>query len=163
MNGCPLPQASYDGTHRTMRRRQFIGSALLGAAPLGAAGAQGNVIRKVEAIATRLPFRNTFVIGNGPVAQAGQTGRYVFVRVETAAGLVGWGETIALPTWSYETAESIVSTVRDYLAPIVTGRSPFDQAWIQKRFDEALTPAVSQGFPFAKSAVILATLDAAAR
>ncbi len=146
-----------------MQRRSFLSSALLGAVPLPAAEATNSTIRKVEAIATRIPYRNTFVIGRGLVAQAGQAGRYVFVRVETAAGLVGWGETIALPSWSYETAESIVSVVRDYLAPLVIGRSPFEQGWFQKRFDEVLTPAVSQGFPFAKSAVIMATLDVAAR
>ena len=38
-------------------------------------------------------------------------------------------------------------------------RSPFDQVYFQKQFDEVLTPAVSQGFPFAKSAMITATLD----
>jgi len=92
-----------------------------------------------------------------------QAGQYVFVRIETEAGHVGWGETIALPSWSYETTESITSTVRQYLAPIVTGRSPFDQAYFQRRFDDVLTPAVSQGFPFAKSAVILATLDLAGK
>jgi muconate cycloisomerase len=146
-----------------MKRRDFLGSALLGGAPVAAAEAKSSAIRKVEAIAARVPYRNTFVIGRGMVAQPGQAGRYVFVRVETAGGLVGWGETIALPSWSYETAESIVSTVRDYLAPLVMGRSPFEQAWFQKRFDEVLTPAVSQGFPFAKSAVILATLDLAAQ
>jgi muconate cycloisomerase len=146
-----------------MRRRNFLHSALLAAVPLTAADAKSSAIRKVEAIPVRMPYRDTFVIGRGPVASAGQAGRYVFVRVETAAGIVGWGETIALPSWSYETSESIVSTVRQYLAPIVTGHSPFEQSWFQKRFDEVLTPAVSQGFPFAKSAVVLATLDAAAR
>jgi muconate cycloisomerase len=146
-----------------MHRRNFLGSALFGAVPLSAAESRASVIRKVEAIPVRVPYRNTFVIGRGLVAQGGQAGRYVFVRIETAGGLVGWGETIALPSWSYETSESIVSTVRNYLAPIVIGRSPFDQAWMQKRFDDVLTPAVSHGFPFAKSAVITATLDLAAQ
>jgi muconate cycloisomerase len=76
---------------------------------------------------------------------------------------VGWGETIALPSWSYETMESIVSTVEKHLAPIVIGHSAFDQAYFLKQFDEVLTPAVSQGFPFAKSAVQVATLDLAGR
>src|SRR5207247_11257412 len=48
-------------------------------------------------------------------------------------------------------------------APITTGRSAFDQAYFQKQFDETLTPAVSQGFPFAKAAVQIATLDLAAQ
>ena len=120
-------------------------------------------IAKVEVFPARVPYRDAFVIGRGLVASSAQAGQYVFVRLETAGGHVGWGETIALPSWSYETSESIVSTVQKYLAPIVTGRSPFDQAYFHKRFDDVLTPAVSQGFPFAKSAVILATLDLAGR
>ena len=147
-----------------MQRRSFLASALLGGAP-GAADppGKGSLIRKVEAIAARVPYRDTFVIGRGLVAAAGQAGNYVFVRLETADGHVGWGETIALPSWSYETVGSITTTVRDHLAGIVTGRSPFEQAYFQRRFDDVLTPAVSQGFPFAKSAVMTATLDLAAQ
>jgi muconate cycloisomerase len=147
-----------------MHRRAFLASPLLGAAPAMAAAANtSDRIAKVEVLPARVPYRNTFVIGRGLVASSGQAGQYVFVRLQTEAGHVGWGETIALPSWSYETQESIVSTVRQYLAPIVTGRSPFDQAYFQKRFDDVLTPAVSQGFPFAKSAVILAALDLAGK
>ncbi len=152
----------------THRRRDFLKSALFAPAPslLGAtdrATDPAAVIRKVEAIPARVTYRSTFVIGRGLVAAGGQTGQYVYVRVEAADGRVGWGETIALPSWSYETVESIVSTVEKHLAPIVIGRSAFDQAYFLKQFDEVLTPAVSQGFPFAKSAVQVATLDLAGR
>ncbi len=147
-------------------RRDFLKLALL--SPPALAGAdrpadRASVIRKVEAIPARVPYRSTFVIGRGLVAAGGQAGQYVYVRVESAGGRVGWGETIALPSWSYETVESIVSTIEKYLAPIVIGRSAFDQAYFQKQFDETLTPAVSQGFPFAKAAVQVATLDLAAQ
>jgi muconate cycloisomerase len=147
-----------------MQRRCFLGSALLGGVPAGGSpGEKESLIRKVEAIPAKVPYRDTFVIGRGLVAAAGQAGQYVFVRIETADGRVGWGETIALPSWSYETVESITTTVRNHLAGILIGRSPFDQAYFQRRFDDVLTPAVSQGFPFAKSAVIVATLDLAAQ
>ena len=122
---------------------------------------KGTVIKKVDVFPTSVEFRHTFVIGRGKVGTAGQGGRYVFVRVESADGHVGWGETNTIPSWSYETLESVTSTIRNYLAPIVLNRSPFDQMYFQKQFDERLTPAVSQGFPFAKSAMITATLDLA--
>jgi len=152
----------------THRRRDFLKSALLAPAPalLGAADRAadpGAVIRKVEAIPARVTYRSTFVIGRGLVATGGQAGQYVYVRIESADGHLGWGETIALPSWSYETVESIVSTVEKHLAPIVIGHSAFDQAYFLKQFDEVLTPAVSQGFPFAKSAVQVASLDLAGR
>ncbi len=59
---------------------------------------------------------------------SGGTGRYAYVRVESEDGRVGWGETNTLPSWSYETLESVASTIRHYLAPIVIGRSPFDRS-----------------------------------
>src|SRR5712692_9993548 len=148
-------------------RRDFLKAALMSPPPVLAAAADRSsdraAIRKVEAIPARVPYKNTFVIARGLVATGGSAGQYVYVRIESTDGHVGWGETIALPSWSYETVESIVSTVEKYLAPIVTGRSAFDQTYFQKQFDETLTPAVSQGFPFAKAAVQIATLDLAAQ
>ena len=147
----------------TSRRRAFLKSALM-AAPAGllsAAPANSPVIKKVEVLPTNVEFKHTFVIGRGQVGAASQPGRYVFVRVESSDGHVGWGESNTLPSWSYETLESVTSTIKSYLGPIVIGRSPFDQVYFQKQFDERLTPAVSNGFPFAKSAMITATLDLA--
>lgn len=148
-------------------RRSFLktaiasGASLLTAAAAESGAGKGAVIKKVDVFPTSVEFKHTFVIGRGKVGTAGQGGRYVFVRVESADGRVGWGETNTIPSWSYETLESVTSTIRNYLAPIVLNRSPFDQVYFQKQFDERLTPAVSQGFPFAKSAVLTATLDLA--
>ncbi|MEX2262439.1 MAG: enolase C-terminal domain-like protein [Bryobacteraceae bacterium] len=148
------------------QRRSFLKAALAGPAAFSSFAAaqspgKGAVIKKVEVFPTSVPFRSTFIIGRGQVGTAGQGGRYCFVRVESEDGHVGWGETNTVPNWSYETLESVVSTIRNYLAPIVMDRSPFDQAYFQKQFDERLTPAVSHGFPFAKSAILTATLDLA--
>jgi muconate cycloisomerase len=147
------------------QRRNFLKTALLSGAPLlpGAARAAGKgaVIRKVEVLPTSVQFQHTFVIGRGQVGTAGQGGRYVYVRVESEDGHVGWGETNTIPSWSYETLESVVSTIRHYLAPIVIGRTAFDQVYFQRQFDERLTPAVSHGFPFAKSAILGAVMDLA--
>src|SRR6185369_6827820 len=115
-------------------RRNFLKTAVASGSALMAPaaqqnGAKGPVIKKVEVLPTSVEFRRTFVIGRGKVGSAGQGGRYVFVRVESNDGHVGWGETNTLPSWSYETLESVTSTVRNYLAPIVLNRSPFDQVY----------------------------------
>src|SRR5262245_66373521 len=49
---------------------------------------------------------------------------FVFVRVETRDGHVGWGEAACLggPTWSEESAESIAATIERYLALALLGR-----------------------------------------
>jgi muconate cycloisomerase len=118
-----------------------------------------DVIRRVEAIPCRVPFRQTFLIGRGAVGAAGAAGQHVFVRVETEEGRVGWGEARALPAWSYETVESITWAIRNYLAPLVIGQSPFALNLIQRAMYETLTPAISNGQPFAKAALDIALHD----
>lgn len=149
----------------TRRRALLQGAGVAAAAPLAFAQApvKSPTIRKIEVLPTSVAFQHTFIIGRGQVGTAGQNGRYVYVRVESEDGKVGWGETNTIPSWSYETVESVYFTVKNYLAPIVMGRSPFEQAYFQKQFDDRLTPAISHGFPFAKAAVMGACLDLAAK
>jgi muconate cycloisomerase len=150
-----------------MNRRNFLrGSALAGVPAvmglgLSAAEAKGTRIRKVEVLPTRVPFQRSFRIATGSVGAAGQTmaGRHVFVRLETDDGHVGWGETNTLPYWSYETLESVTTTLRQYLAPMVMNRSPFEVNALEKAWDAALAPAISNGHPFAKSAMMGAMMD----
>ncbi|MCC2667743.1 MAG: muconate cycloisomerase [Armatimonadetes bacterium] len=118
-----------------------------------------SLIKRVEVLPCRVPFRQSFVIGRGQVGTAGDGGRHVFVRIETEDGHVGWGEARALPVWSYETVESIATAVRNYLGPLLIGRSPFELNAIHRAMYETLTPAVSNGQPFAKSAVDIALHD----
>jgi muconate cycloisomerase len=121
------------------------------------------LISRVEVIAARVPFRQTFVIGRGAVGSAGGSGEHVFVRLEAEDGQVGWGEVRALPAWSYETVESIATTIRHYFAKELIGRSPFELNRIQAALYERVTPAVSNGQPFARAAVDIALHDLAGR
>jgi muconate cycloisomerase len=116
-------------------------------------------IRCVEAIPAKVRFRSDFRIGRGAVGSAGGTGDHVFVRIETESGRVGWGETRALPSWSYETVESIVGAVRGHLAPLLLGLDPFELLTAHRRMYETLTPSVSNGQPFVKSAIDIALHD----
>jgi muconate cycloisomerase len=116
-------------------------------------------ITRVEAIPTRIPFKTDFRIGRGKVGAAGVGGDHVFVRLETADGAVGWGEVRALPQWSYETVESITFAVRRCFAELLLGRDPFELNTIHRAMYERVTPAVSNGQPFAKAAVDIALHD----
>jgi L-alanine-DL-glutamate epimerase-like enolase superfamily enzyme len=48
---------------------------------------------------------------------------FAFVRLETADGLIGWGEAACLggPTWSEESSESVAVTIERYIAPWLVG------------------------------------------
>ncbi|HVX42904.1 MAG TPA: enolase C-terminal domain-like protein [Mycobacteriales bacterium] len=122
-----------------------------------------STISRVDAIAAAVPFRHSFTLGSGAVNSAGMTGPVLFVRVETDDGLVGWGEQRALPSWSYETIETMIATVRHHLAKIAVGLSPFDIALFHERADAALSPSVSNGMPFARAAVDIALHDLAGK
>src|SRR5512140_288349 len=117
-----------------------LGMAAMPSLSLGEA--KGARIRKVEVLPTRVPFRHAFRIASGAVSGANASGKYVFVRLETEDGHVGWGESNTLPYWSYETMESVASTLRTYLAPLVTGRSPFEMNALEREWDAALAPAI---------------------
>jgi muconate cycloisomerase len=115
-------------------------------------------IVRVEAIPVAVPFRRRFALGSGTV-----DGPVLFVRMETDDGLVGWGEQRALPTWSYETIETMMAAIRHHLAGIAIGLSPFEINVFHERADRALSPSVSNGMPFARAALDLAFHDLAGK
>ena len=117
------------------------------------------IIRTVEAIPARVPFRRSFVIGRGAVGAAGSDGEHVFVRIELEDGRVGWGECRALPSWAPETVETITTTIRRYLAPLLVGRSPWEWHALRAAIAQTITPAVSHGQPFACAAIEIAVHD----
>jgi len=81
---------------------------------------------------------------------------FVFVRIETREGLVGWGEAACLggPTWSEESAESIAATLQRYVIPWLIGRDATELEAL--RLDMARRV---QGNPFARAAVEMALWD----
>jgi muconate cycloisomerase len=81
---------------------------------------------------------------------------FVFVRLETADGLVGWGEAACLggPTWSEESSESVAATIERYIVPWLVGR---DASGIEVLSREMARRV--QGNPFARAAVEMALWD----
>ncbi|MCE7003058.1 hypothetical protein LWC34_09490 [Kibdelosporangium philippinense] len=120
-------------------------------------------IRSVEVFPVDVPFAKNFVLGSGPVGSPNQAGTVVFVKLTTEDGVVGWGEQRALPSWSYETAETITVVIKRYFEPILLGLSVFDVEAFHAAANRLLSPSVSNGFPFARAAVDLAMHDAAGR
>ncbi|SNR26499.1 mandelate racemase/muconate lactonizing enzyme family protein [Actinomadura mexicana] len=115
-------------------------------------------IEKVETFCVALPTRRSFGVSGGAVAVAGRPSLRVLVKV-SAEGAHGWGEATPLPAWTYETAESIVTTIDRYLAPAITGRPAWDLDGVTAAFDRAVNRGFSIGAPLAKSAVDVALHD----
>jgi muconate cycloisomerase len=81
---------------------------------------------------------------------------FVFVRIETRDGLVGWGEAACLggPTWSEESAESIAATLERYVIPWLRGRDARELEPLRLEMARRV-----QGNPFARAAVEMALWD----
>ena len=116
-------------------------------------------IAHVDVYPTAVEMKDVFNIGTGFVGDTGSAGDHVFVKITTDDGYVGWGEQRALPSWSYETTESITTTIRHYIAPLLLGQDPLNHNPIHDAVYDALKPAVSNGHPFAKAAVDIALHD----
>ncbi len=87
----------------------------------------------------------------------------VLVRLMDADGREGWGQSVPVPSWTYETPESVLSTIEFYLADLLIGRDPADFAGLHAAMNTAIRPAFSVGQPLAKAALDLACHDLAGK
>ncbi len=85
----------------------------------------------------------------------------VLLRITDEDGRMGWGQAVPVPTWTYETVESVQSTLETYLAPAVLGADPADFEDIHERMEHAIKPAFTVGQPLSKAAIDMACYDLA--
>ena len=99
-------------------------------------------IAGLEIFVLEFPFRSPFLIAGGVAGHPGQPSARVVVRLETVDGAVGWGEATPTPRWTYETTETIVSTLVKYLAPAVQGIEIWDFDALHRAMNRAISPGV---------------------
>jgi muconate cycloisomerase len=117
-------------------------------------------IAAVEVFVLALPFRAVFVLAGGVAGDPKAPTHRVLVKVTTEGGATGWGEATPTPRWTYETTETIVSTLQRYLAPAVVGIAAWNLDALHRAMDRAIAPGVTTGSPLAKSAIDVACHDA---
>jgi len=83
----------------------------------------------------------------------------VMVRLTDEDGIQGWGQSVPIETWTYETAETVETTLRHHLASAILGADPADIPGIHARMERAVRPSFSVGQPLCKAAVDLACYD----
>ena len=120
-------------------------------------------IDAVEVRVLNLPCRATFVLAGGTYAQAGQPTPRALVKAVGSNGVAGWAEVTPCPTWCYETSETIVTTIRNYLAPAVRGVQAWNFDAINRRMERVIQPGATIGQPLAKSGIDNAVHDLVAR
>lgn len=146
-------------TRRTFLQRTVAASAgLCLPAGLKARAAAKPKIQTIETIPLIYPTIGRFKFFEGPKGRA--TGRpAVLVKISAENGVVGWGQSVPIPKWSYETLETVHSTISRYLAPELIGLDPSDGKTIQAVLQSNIAPSFSTGQPICKAGLDLALAD----
>jgi L-alanine-DL-glutamate epimerase-like enolase superfamily enzyme len=119
-------------------------------------------VERVETFSVTYPVAGHFKFFERPLGRP--PGRpTVVVKVTADEGTVGWGQCVPSPRWSYETPETVATTVGLYLAPELIGGDPFDLPALHAAMNRAIAPSFSTGQPIAKAGLDLALLDLAGR
>lgn len=111
--------------HRHSRRqflRTFGASSAALSLPWPVRGADSMKVKiaRVESFPLMYPTVGRFKFFEGPSGRP--SGRpAVVVKITADNGAVGWGQSVPVPKWSYETLESVHSTITRYLTPELLG------------------------------------------
>lgn len=115
-------------------------------------------ISTIQSFAVAYPFLGRFKFFQSPPGRPNGR-RTVVVRLTTDDGAVGWGQAVPSPRWSYETPESVRSTLDFYLGPALIGIDIDDAAEMRRRLNSEIAAGFSVGQPIAKAAIDLALWD----
>ncbi|MCC7341345.1 MAG: hypothetical protein IT170_09685 [Bryobacterales bacterium] len=142
---------------RTMLSMSLASMAGMGLANRAHAAAHVAPIRRIEAIPLKYPVTHYFRFFPKPERPT------ILVKIVLEDGLVGWGQSVPSPAWSYETPESVLTGIREYLAPPLIGANPLDVQGAHLKMNKALAPSFSTGAPIAKAGIDLALYDLAGK
>lgn len=149
-------------------RRQFLqhsSAAAIGGA-LASATAQQN--QKGNTMTSKISSIETYTVSYPVVghfkffkSKDGKTPTRdtVVVKITDESGKVGWGQSVPSATWSYETLESVKTTIDRYLGPALIGQDAFDIESVEAIMDRSIAPSFSTGQPICKAGIDLALFD----
>jgi L-alanine-DL-glutamate epimerase-like enolase superfamily enzyme len=146
----------------TFSRRTLLAGAVWPWLPACASPTRGSdggapAIERIELFPVRYPMTGWFKFFDGA---RGATGRAaVIVKVTATDGTVGWGQSVPIPKWSYETLETALTALRDYYVPALLGRDPTDLDGAHAAMDQVIAPGFSTGMPITRAGIDLALHD----
>lgn len=116
-------------------------------------------IKAIDVFPLNLPMKQNFSISGGQVGNKTAGAPHVYVRIRTESGIEGWGEARPSHRWSYETIETVVSTIRNYFAESLANVNIFQVDKIHRVMDQQISAGITRGQPIAKSAIDMAIMD----
>jgi muconate cycloisomerase len=142
-------------------RRQVLGA--MAAAPLASglfaaeSKTAGSKIERIELFPVRYPMTGYFKFFSGPKGSIGRSA--ILIKVTASDGTVGWGQSVPIAKWSYETPETALLLLQDYYVPALIGHDPADIAGAHRKMDEAVAPGFSTGNPITRAGIDIALHD----
>lgn len=115
-------------------------------------------IEKIEVFPLSYPMVGRFKFFEGPKGHM-QGRAAAVVKITADQGAVGWGESVPIPKWSYETLETVTTTIRHYFAPELIGHPVFDIAGAHQIMNRNIAPSFNMGQPMARAGVDTALHD----
>ena len=161
-----------------MNRRDFLGASCLSAIGMGLSKTAifGNMripdtknllqasqvgskakIERIELFPLRYPMTGYFKFFTGPHGSAGRAA--VIIKITADDGSVGWGQSLPIAKWSYETLETAAVVLQEYFVPVLIGRDPKDIKGAHLEMDKAVAPGFSTGMPISRAGIDLALHD----
>lgn len=119
-------------------------------------------IRSVECFPLNYPVRGRFKFFSSAPGKAPSRAS-VLVRITGDDGTTGWGQSVPSHRWSYETVESVCTTLEHYLGPALIGLDAFDADTISATLHSLIAPSFSTGQPLCKAGIDLALFDLTGR
>ncbi len=142
-------------------RRRFLAAATVSAMfarrPVYALESKTVKIERIDLFPMRYPMTGYFKFFTGPHSSSGRAA--VLIKITADDGSVGWGQSIPIAKWSYETIETTTVALRDYYVPALVGRDPTDIEGASAAMDQAIAPGFSTGMPITRAGVDLALHD----
>ncbi len=114
-------------------------------------------IERIEAFPCRYPMTGFFKFFTGAHGVAGRAA--VMVKITSDDGTVGWGQSVPIAKWSYETLEAATVAIRDYYAPELIGHDPTDIEGAHAIMDQTIKPAFSTGMPITRAGIDIGLHD----
>ena len=113
-------------------------------------------IDRIEVFPYRYPMQGffKFLAGRGAPGRAA-----VAVKITADDGTVGWGQSLPVETWSYETFEASTVALRDYYAPRLIGHDPTDIEGAHRVMDRTIAGSFTTGMPITRAGIDLALHD----
>ena len=142
-------------------RRSFVAATLSAAVTIRTASLlaveRSVKIDRIDVFPFRYPMAGFFKFLHDARGAMGRAA--VIVKITADDGTVGWGQSIPVEKWSYETLEAATVAIRDYYAPQLIGHDPTDIAGAHQIMDRTIYSAFSTGMPITRAGIDIALHD----